>query len=66
MSQAQKIIVYVLGWKREFEVPYTTTMRPRQRYKAAVRKAGAMVRQISSIRNPLWLNGLWWSISRPM
>ena len=45
-SQRTKVMVYVLGRKREISSPYTTTIRAKQRYIAELRKAGPMVKQI--------------------
>ena len=44
ISQVTKTIVYVAGRTREKCRPQIFTRRPRQRYMAAVRKAGAIVR----------------------
>lgn len=43
-SHAQKKMVYVRGLKKAMCSPYTITILERQRYMAALKKAGAIVR----------------------
>ena len=60
------MIAYVRGLRRDISVPYTTTIRARQRYILPERKAGPMVNGIKylSIRSASQFIGRQWDESK--
>jgi hypothetical protein len=56
-SHEQKTMVYVRGLKRERWAPYIFTILARQRYIAALKKAGAIVSVMRYMRKKLFSKG---------